>query len=630
MDSKKKKPEPGESILEQFFNFTHKFDDSDTENDCHDKIELLSDSGDEKPPQLMANLVNPRRNETNSTLTENITFNSNKKHTFNQPTQFSANQMSKSKESDSTLTENFNFFDDSRQSMAPPKSEYLSETVHSKTTAKSDGFTSYLTENPFGNSRHYSDANNNYFAAPIADDLTDRQSTQRFLRQNDALLCNFYSLEKIEMNKINRQAEAAANLDDQNSNDEDEDDAQIVQSSTCMCMIHQSQRFACAVYDFNSKSLSYLSDCEDDSSFSLANLLISDLQPGTVITCTTGDDDFIKYLKVKCKYNNLDDNNANFLRCDTNQKPNASGRHHSIQFVMMANADFSYKCACEQISQIDTLEEMPAMVMSEQERALYMKSAINFDSKHMIRCMGALLTYLQRNIDDSNEDSQQTDSLPILTIKAIKLNKLLTIDQNTYKSLQIFNDVDLSFANRQVMPQFSGHFRSTLNFKMDSHSTLYSLYLNKIHTKVGIAKLRSFMLRPVRDPSVINERHTLIEFFMDRHSHRFVELLRKSLKQCKFINALFKKMRTSSCSLNEWRKLYRTTASLYDLSLLGRMGSTELKKRKRRQQLASETASFSANMTNDCFDSTRSKYFTNEPLSDQFSSINVSLELFDD
>jgi hypothetical protein len=607
------KNDAGQSILEQYFDFTYNFD---AENEYLSETELLHDSDEEKATKTD---FTSKRELKKSTLTENITLNSNKNvaESSNYQSNFTKLQVSGSRQVDSTYTESLNFLEksDCHNKKAPLKPAHLNETVNNK-RMHSNYSASFLSERPYDDTRH-----DDQSQTAIVNDLADRQNTKRFLRQNNTLLRDFFCLEDNEILANIKKPDPV--FDNQNNQDEDEDDAQLVQNSTCMCMIYQGQRFACTVYDYAAKSLSYLPDCEDNSSFSLANMLISDLQPDTVITCTTGDEDFVKYLKVKCKYNNLDDNNENFLRSDANKNPNEDESQNSIRFVMMANADFSYQYACEQILRIDTLEEMSAMVVSEQERIIYMKSLINFDLKHMIRCMGALLTYLQRSVDN-NGDELQTESVPILNIRAIKLDKLLAIDHNTYKSLQIFNDVDLNFANRQAMPQFAGHFRSTLNFKIHAHSTLYSLFLSKIHTKVGIAKLRSFMLRPVRDWSVINERHKLIEFFIDRRSQKFVELLRKSLRKCKFINALFKKMRMSTCSLNEWRKLYHTTVSLYDLARLAEIGSNEFKKLD--QQSASQARYNSTNMNN-CLESSRSRYFSSESFGSQFSSNKVSVKI---
>jgi DNA mismatch repair ATPase MutS len=478
-----------------------------------------------------------------------------------------------------------------------------------------------------------------FFPSPMDSEL-NRKNAKRFVGQNDNLLRDFFNLNERDLTATRIQDTQSGVLNPvSDAEDDDEAAGDCMQGSVCMCMIYQSRRFACALYDFNSKSVSYLPDFEDDGSFSLANLLISDMQPDTVITCTKSEGEFIKYLKIKCKYNNLEDNNPDFLHRDANRANQDKVQQHAIKFVMMANCDFSYECACELIYGIDSLEDMHGHVIRGHERSLYFKNLLNFDSKQMIRCLGALLKHLERS--ESHDDSLNGLASPILNIKPIKLDNLLTIDQNTYKSLQIFTDVDLSYANRQVMPEYAGHFRTTLNYKMNTSSTLYSLYLSKVHTKAGTQKLRSFMLRPTREPGVISERHAVIEFFMDKRNQRGVELFSKELKRCKFITALFKKMRISTCNLNEWKKLYNTTAALCDIAVLGRAASVSLKKkgnRRNQQQQHDSVASqsISAFTCLGALDNTsvnfvdqasrRSKYFaTTESMSEKFSSINVRI-----
>ncbi len=51
-----------------------------------------------------------------------------------------------------------------------------------------------------------------------------------------------------------------------------------------------------------SRSLKTFNDMQDNSKFELVDLLIKDLNPSTIITCHHSDQQFVKYLKIKCVY----------------------------------------------------------------------------------------------------------------------------------------------------------------------------------------------------------------------------------------------------------------------------------------------------------------------------------------
>jgi DNA mismatch repair ATPase MutS len=304
--------------------------------------------------------------------------------------------------------------------------------------------------------------------------------------------------------------------------------------------------------------------------------------------------------------NNSDDDEENDA---ANKADNKKSEHKEIKFRMLANFDFNYENAKEQILKLDSLEQMPnGGFDSDTEKTIFFYNLLNFECKHTIRSIGALLIFLKRNNSYFNNrdffSSNKLTEIPLVkSFQQMQVDNLLLMDQNTFKSLQIFNDTDLMHANRQVDREYARNFRSSLSFNINAKSTLYSLYLSKISTKMGINKLRSFMLKPVRNEAILNERHRMIDFFMDHSNRQYVDLYRKTLKKCKFINAILKKIRIIRLNWNEWKKLYNTTVALYNVATIAVYASKKISQKQTdsmnpRRALDSESSASTSHFFN--------------------------------
>lgn len=120
------------------------------------------------------------------------------------------------------------------------------------------------------------------------------------------------------------------------------------------------------------------------------------------------------------------------------------------------------------------------------------------------------------------------------------------IDSTSLKSLQVFNNIDYNYAYRHSLN------RTRLRNKPNQHNiTLYSLYLSKMHTKIGIGKLRSFLMKPTRNQATLKERHRVVEFFMNDHNMELTKHVKTALKKCKFVQPIFKRMKETRCNFNK-------------------------------------------------------------------------------
>lgn len=361
---------------------------------------------------------------------------------------------------------------------------------------------------------------------------------------------------------------------------EDIDDNEIFLS-----LFYAQDKLGCCYYDTNRKCLFILPDIPESSKFELATLLIDDLNPYSVMTCTKCDMRFINYLKIISKYQfnsedhqELSENDKTESTSGVENTPNFDEDHQKrlksvleprpipIEFELMASCDFDYEIAKDSIINLINLENMPRG-LNPSDKLIFLSGLIDFDSKLMVRTIGAILKYMERK--QINRELGTSIYRPqIYSIRMISFDKILYMNPNTYKSLQIFNNVDFVCTYKQLASNIDS-FRTTLNDRYhNTNNTLYSLFLNKIHTKVGISKLRSYFMRPTRDAAILNERHRIIEFFLNYKNKDFNKLLQNSLKKCKYINPILKRMRITNINLKEWKRLINTTEAYLQIAKL--------------------------------------------------------------
>ena len=372
------------------------------------------------------------------------------------------------------------------------------------------------------------------------------------------------------------------------NNEEDEDDEEnefVFQNSDLyLCVFYQNGKLASSFYDANKKCLFYLNDLPENKNFDLTNLIINDTTPDILITNAKSDANFIEFLRKKCEplseeetlndsLNGLDindeDSDEDSEKEDAKEEKEEGDKTRQVKnkqtrFILMTNNDFNYDLAKEKIFQIKYLENMPDLML-EKEKNVFYSCLFNFESKLAIRSIGALLKHLDRN-----RSAIDSEEIPVYFVKPLSLEKLLFLDSNSFKSLQIFNDIDYQCVYRQTTSN-SKCSRTTLNNKVNIYNvTLYGLFLSKMQTKIGISKLRSFLMKPTRDVQILTQRHRVVEFFMDNHNQELTNLVKSALKKCKFVSPIFKRMRITRVKFSDWKRLYRTTQSLVSILKLAK------------------------------------------------------------
>jgi hypothetical protein len=364
-------------------------------------------------------------------------------------------------------------------------------------------------------------------------------------------------------------------LSDETEENDDINDLRVgKKSEIVMCLLYQNGKMACCYYDPSKKCVYFLKEIQETSRFEITNLLMEDLGPKLTITNERSDQSFINYLKLRLKYqseieDHLDsgDLSSQFLNIS-----------HDQSLKTMSTIDFDYESAKEKIFSLNTITGMPRN-MTQTDKIIYFGSLIDLESKLAVRCAGALLKHLsvhrQNPLQHANNQFETFDLAEIFSIRPVCLDKLLLLDANSFKSLEIFSEVDYACAFKQTNSASSDNFRTTLNQK--HNNTLYALYLSKLQTKIGIGKLRSFMLKPTRDLSVLGPRLRLVDFFVNSQNQTLVKFIEKSLRSCKYIAPILKRMKTCTCTLTEWKRLYKTTQSFLNIIYAGNVVNERLK-----------------------------------------------------
>lgn len=150
--------------------------------------------------------------------------------------------------------------------------------------------------------------------------------------------------------------------------------------------------------------------------------------------------------------------------------------------------------------------------------------------------------------------------------------------------------------------------------------TLYGLFLSKMQTKIGVSKLRSFLMKPTRDQNILNERHRVIDAFNSNQNQELTTQLRKSLKKCKFIDSVLKRMKLTRIKWKEWKRLYKTTNALLRIFELGVSFDELINGESSRSRLTTP----SRKVDSQSFVNNKSSIFENSSADNLFTRINAT------
>ena len=338
-----------------------------------------------------------------------------------------------------------------------------------------------------------------------------------------------------------------------------------------------NNQLGASYYDSNRQTIFHLDDIQESIKFEVILLLIEDIRPECVIVSSKTDEKLTSCLKKT-----IDEN----------------------KILLTTNNDYNFEFAKKRIMQLKLNRAANLNLTNDIERFVYFSSFLNFDATLMIRSMGALIKYLDKNRINVQLE-EKTIHTPIVSFKSIKLDDVLLIDQNSLKSLQIFHSVSHPSAYKQNSKE---------------GLSLFNIYYGKLQTKLGAHKLRSWLLKPTRNQNILSNRHEIIEFFIDPRNQDFTRRISSLLRNCKNMSLIFKRLKVGQPNFSDWHSLFKTTENLIKLISV----CDELRKDQTIRQ-----TSYSCSASMPTFKNTHdTSNFTSDNLFDKFLDTNNNNEYF--
>ncbi|KAI8437920.1 hypothetical protein MSG28_010600 [Choristoneura fumiferana] len=265
-----------------------------------------------------------------------------------------------------------------------------------------------------------------------------------------------------------------------------------------------------------------------------------------------------------------------------------NGDGGKCKLVFLASKEYSFE-ACKRRIYSLSLPTEPTDC-TDTERTLFLRTVVDFNQTQTVHALGALLRYLDLNWSNLNLDLQSKPQF--LSLRRISLKDIVTIDEDTYRGLQIFSTIShpsnfkkgVQGSNKEglsLFHLFSSSRKSTLKlinknvtkdrgaprlrsrhsvevFKIVNESSTLSankllrslaevysykgmnLLQNSSHSKPNkLFWTRVLMQHPTTDLDTLKRRQDAVEFFMKPQNDTIVRNMCSSLRYIRNVNTLY-------------------------------------------------------------------------------------------
>ncbi|GFU46085.1 mutS protein homolog 5 [Nephila pilipes] len=192
--------------------------------------------------------------------------------------------------------------------------------------------------------------------------------------------------------------------------------------------------------------------------------------------------------------------------------------------------------------------------MNDAERKIYFSSLIDFTNMCMVKAAGGLLKFIESNPFGPRLD---VDSKIVSSISTLTLKNVVNIDENSFRSLQIFQE-----------ERHPSVYKSSSGIK--EGLSLYGI-CNKCKSSIGKKELKRWFLLPSNDLNLLGDRQAAVKYFVSSKNSDVMSALQGSLKHIKFMPRIVTRMKTAQASMNDWMSLYKTA---YHAMLIGEICRT--------------------------------------------------------
>ncbi|KAF8770879.1 MutS protein like protein [Argiope bruennichi] len=314
---------------------------------------------------------------------------------------------------------------------------------------------------------------------------------------------------------------------------ETEEDAS---SLIVLSVIFQGHKMGAAYYDLDTCHLCLLPDhVETSSTYSILRLLLKQTQPCAIITNNRVDENILSILKEINNFSRPSESSDTSL-----MSPLQKDRLH-----LLPGIDFALE-ACRHRLQNLELPDIPKN-MNDAERRIYFSSLVDFTNICMVKAAGGLLKFIE-----NNPFGPRLDSKTVSAVSTLILKNIISIDENSYRALQIFQE-----------ERHPSVYKSTSGVK--EGLSLYGI-CNKCKSAIGKKELKRWFLFPSNDRKLLEERQAAVKYFVSSKNADIMNTLQGSLKHIKYLPRIITRMKTAQASMNDWQSLYKTA---YHAMLVG-------------------------------------------------------------
>ena len=202
------------------------------------------------------------------------------------------------------------------------------------------------------------------------------------------------------------------------------------------------------------------------------------------------------------------------------------------------------------------LEGVPAALVGEAERALWISSLIDLTNKpQMVRAAGALIGHMAASAGEQH-------GMSAVKLSEVAATGLVRVDTDAFQSLQIFGT--------EYHPSAAG---------VGGAKEAFSLFarFNRAKSVCGRRLLKTWFQQPTNDIQVLNDRLNHVESFSDPSSHHAgaIKQTHAMLSSVKDVRRICTKIASLQSTCGDWIALRHTLAAVLDLRDLTRPMATE-------------------------------------------------------
>ncbi|XP_064072060.1 mutS protein homolog 5-like [Vanessa tameamea] len=222
------------------------------------------------------------------------------------------------------------------------------------------------------------------------------------------------------------------------------------------------------------------------------------------------------------------------------------------KLIFVSAKDYNFEACKRRIHSLSLPNEPPHC--SDEERLVFLRTVVDFAQTQTVHALGAMLRYLDLNW--SNLSMNLHGKPEFLSLKRISLHDIVSIDEDTYRGLQIFSS----------MSHPSGFKKGAQGSNREGLS-LFQLF-SKCSSKVGHRRMRQLFRHPTNDIETLRRRQDVIGYFIRPQSDTIMRNICTSLRFIKNVNGILAKIKALSAKAYQWKSLYN---ALYNVVLICEM-----------------------------------------------------------